>query len=206
MSVQPASNYLVEFARLSEAPRAIPFAAKTGEALNPAPTTRARELSEAFEKGVAEGRKAVEAELRTEMRAQQEAFAAERTDSRRSWIENEAAVLEKAFADGLKLIESRLADPLARLISPLIEAQVRERTFADLRETLRRLLRDGSVVSIQGTAPPDLIARLQDKERCPELATATLTPGGCEIRIDVDGTIVETRMKGWLEALRRTTS
>lgn len=204
MSVFPASNYLVEFAQLTDAPRALPFAAKTGEPLNPAPKTRARELSEAFEKGVSEGRKAVEAELRAEMKAQQDAFAAERVASRKAWAENEAGMLEKAFAEGLAAIETRLAEPILRLVAPLLEEHIRDRAVAELRTTLRRLVRDGGSVAIHGSAPDDLIALLQDHSRCPELSSAKLKPGDCEIRLDVDGTIVETRMAAWLEAIRKT--
>lgn len=165
------------------------------------PVTRADEIEAARRQGEAEGREAARLEHAAELQREQEKFEARLVEMRQAWTEEQSAVLSHAIGEGLGRIEATIADAVARLIEPLIVAGAREAALAGLKQTLEHLLAKSPAANIRIQGPDDLLAALRD--RLGDRKSIAYAPGaGCDVLVETDNTLIETRLAAWMAHLQ----
>lgn len=176
-------------------PAALPAAAASP------PVTRADEIEAARRHGEAAGREAARLEYAAELQREQERFEARLAEMRQAWTEEQGVVLSRAIGEGLDRIEATIADAAARLLEPLIVAEVREAALAGLKRTLEDLLTKSPAAHIRIQGPDDLLAALRD--RLGERKSIAYAPGaGCDVLVETDNTLIETRLAAWMAHLQ----
>lgn len=164
----------------------------------------AAKMEEAYERGLADGRAAVRAEC--DARLEQLAKAAEeaRNEDRAHWVATEGDRLARLIADGLEALETRIAEQTARVLRPALVEDAQKRAIRELADTLDAMLAKGDVAKLTVSGPEDLVAAIRDRLDGKVQGAAFATAPHAELRIEVDETILETRIGAWAETIRGT--
>ncbi|MFN3688184.1 hypothetical protein [Salinarimonas sp.] len=161
----------------------------------------ASRLEAAYERGLADERARAAAaleEARADARAEKEAALEQ---ARATWAAEEGERLGGLLVEGLGALERRIADEVARVLAPVVEAAARERALADLARSVRTLLRSDPGLSLVVTGPADLgeafLARLGDAA-----SSIRFTPGdGVDLAVEGGTTVIETQTRAWARGL-----
>ena len=152
-----------------------------------------------------EGRREGEAQAR---QAAQAAAGAERAaaeaalvEARRLWVEAESAALAAAVTAQLQALETRLAESLTRVLRPFLTEALRHEAIDALQATLATLAADEAAGTLAVTGPADLVEALARRLDLPPGRLTITTDGGPDLRIRVNGTVIETRLQAWGERL-----
>lgn len=201
MSAVPLARYLVDFGIGSETDTR-----HRGGALSEAEQSRARALAESeaaakiaqsYARGLEEGRASAEAEWAGRFQAQDKAFEGQLVSERHAWAAKEGEALAARLTSGLSEIEARTADTVARILAPFLSAELRSAAIAELLVALQSVLSKAEGVRIEISGPADLLVRM--RERLAGLSTAVTfsTREGPDVRVEVDQTVLETRLGAW---------
>jgi hypothetical protein len=158
-------------------------------------------LEEAYatglEHGTAAGRAALEArvdELRREFEAR---LAAERE----AWASTHGTQLADQLSARLDALEESIAQAVARILEPLLGAELRRQAVSELRTTIETLVSGKTGIALSIAGPPDLLAALTrglEGSGC----VFTCTPGSTsEVRIVANQTVIETRLSDWAKKI-----
>lgn len=151
----------------------------------------------------AEGRREGEAALRAAVEAavaaEREAAAAALAEARQVWVETESAVLANAVAAQAQALEERLSQSLSRVLRPFLAEALRQEALRDLHATLASLVADDQAGTLAVTGPADLVAALARRLDLPAERLSITSEGGPDLRIRVNGTLIETRLGAWGE-------
>lgn len=202
MRANSASRYLAEFSDGHSANRLSTFTLKPD--LKNAELLREREISSSYDRGVIDGQSTAHAEMAAALLGQRQEFDAALARERTAWVEAEADKLTNGLASGLVEIETRMSDVVGRLLRPLLEHAVRQRAISDLRATVSLILRSAGSVAIKGTIASDLIDAIMRSELAPLMSEVKALEGDTEIRLQIDETIVETRIAEWVAEITRS--
>jgi flagellar biosynthesis/type III secretory pathway protein FliH len=201
MSAVPAARYLTEFG-IEGATGAI----GPGDA-NGSPKATARDkLEEAFARGVESGRAATQEETEAKLAGQQTLFAKRLELERQKWAIGTGDKLATTLARGLLDLESRIADSVARVLRPFLEAELHRQSIAELQSSLGALVATEAGVSLQISGPADVldVLRTQLKDKKPP-AVFEVTDDS-DVRIVAGQAVLETHLKDWMgkveEAMR----
>ena len=190
MSAVAIARYLVEFDARDDASASPSDGSKAAH-----PASKA---SEAFAEGFTSGKAAAEAELAAKLKEQQSRHENELATARRAWAQQEGANLGRQLAKGLEAIEAGVGTVVARILEPFVAKELRDRAIADLVEHLGVLLAQdgGAELSISGRS--DLLEALRIRLADRAQHVSFLPSDGCEVRVSVGQTVLETRLAGWL--------
>ena len=151
----------------------------------------------------AEGRREGEALAREAAEAaaiaERAAAAAALTEARRHWVEAESAVLASAITEQARALEERVAESLARVLRPFLGEALRQEAIHDLHATLASLVKDDQAGILAVTGPADLVEALTRRLGVPPGRIAITTDGSPDLRVRLNGTLVETRLGAWGE-------
>jgi hypothetical protein len=121
------------------------------------------QLAEAYHRGVQAGMDAANGEAAT-------ARALERAEvQRRSVVErldfqmNELAQLGETISSGLREVEHRIADVVARILQPLVTQAVSRKVVDELVENITRLLRNGGQTGLMRISGPEKVLNVLRK-------------------------------------------
>ncbi|SDN41390.1 hypothetical protein SAMN05216360_10868 [Methylobacterium phyllostachyos] len=153
--------------------------------------------AEGYREGEAAAREAAAADAA----AEREAAAAALAEARQRWVEAESAVLASAIADQARALEERLAESLTRVLHPFLTAALRQEAIRDLHATLASLVADDQAGTLAVTGPADLSEALAQRLDLPPGRIAVTTHGGPDLRVRLNGTLVETRLGAWGERI-----
>lgn len=161
---------------------------------------------------------AVEARARAEARAEAEAecerlraedrvrFDEELAESRRGWAEAEGERLAKHVTDSLAELEASIAETAARAIGPFLAAPMRTRAIDELGEAITSLLADNEHPNLRVTGPQDLLDRIRT-HLGDRAASISFQPGEtADVRVISNSTVIETRLRAWLDRLAEAAS
>lgn len=201
MNAVPASRFLAEFSsnrdvKILSASSSVRAEADKAEAI------RVQALKETYERGLTEGRAEIQAKWDADIARLNDAHAA----ARAAWADAESAKFGADLSQGLSDIEDHIAEVVARILAPFLEAGIRNTAVDALRSTVRGLWNNDNGLYITGSAPADLLDRLNDTAAAAEMRAADLTAGDTEIRLKIGDMIVETRMAVWLDEVRGAAS
>lgn len=200
MTVIPIARYLVKFDEVVE-----PLA--TGQLQDDAPALRsfgpgededlARQLEAARESGREEARAAANAELEFNLAREQHRLEARIAQERETWLAQESETLSRALDEAFSRLESSIAGSVARILKPFVTDALREQAVASLSETLSGLLSDERAL-VRVSGPENLLNALRDKIGT-RGASIEFHPGEPDVRIIADHTVIESRLRSWIE-------
>lgn len=133
--------------------------------------------------------------LRHQHRQQLEAERALWCDTLRAQVDQSIASLGGHVVDSVSAV-------LTRILSPLLREQLVARAVAGFSERLAISLRDNRTLEVTVTGPAELLDRLK-------AGTESMLPGivyevapTFELSAEIDGTILQTELEPWLDALK----
>ena len=191
MSAVPVASYLTEFGAGGDACR------RCASAAPEAAEDAAARLEEAHARGLESGKAAAMALLDAKLEEQRAAFARQLASERQGWVAREADALAARLATGLRELEVRIADSAARVLAPILNAELRRQAIAQLRADLEVLLTRDPGLGIAISGPEDLLHPLREHlagKACAVTYTVSAEP---DVRIAVGPTVLETRLGAW---------
>jgi hypothetical protein len=154
---------------------------------------------------IAAGRRDGEARARqaaqAAVEAERDAAAAALAEARRLWVEAESAALVEALTAQIRALETRLAESLTRVLQPFLIEALRREAIDALHATLATLVADDASGTLALTGPADLVEALARRLDLPPGRLVVSTDGGPDLRVRMNGTVVETRLQAWAECL-----
>ena len=205
MSAMPVAPFLSEFGGAAPARRDAPFAPFGSEAGAAGKSARAGSMVDRVEaaraSGFASGEAAATAALEATVAGLGEQHALELAAAREAWVRGEADNLAHQLAAGLRDLETRIADATARVLAPLLRAEVVRQAITDLNSELARLLANAADVSLSISGPEDLLQALR-VQLADQLAGKTVSVDyrqseEPDVRIVAGQTVLETRLGVW---------
>ena len=195
MSAAPIGHYLLELDAGDDAGAPSAPGLRAGRPLKAAKATI---LEEAHAKGFESGKAAAGAQLAGKLEQQEALYRKELAAAREAWTREEGGRLAGQLLEGLHGLEARLTDATARVLKPFLGAQMQRRAVADLVESLTVLQAQDKAAAISICGAADLLealrARLDGK-----LGNVAYHPGeGCDVRVTVGQTVLETRIGAWM--------
>jgi hypothetical protein len=191
MRAAPIARYLVELD-----PHEDPRAARAG-GMEPI-WGRVDAAAEAHAKGFEAGKEAAKRELAARLEAQADAYRRELAAAREDWVRKEGARLGEQLAQGMRDIEARTADAVARILKPFLAADLRHKAVCGLVETLSLLRTSDSAAAVSVTGPADLLDAVR-AGLAGKLDNVSFHPGqACDVQVTVGRTVLETRLGSWL--------
>ena len=202
--VQPLYKHLEEMAHDEPAPEAVvlqlrPRAVVQAPAVSPSAERLGEAYARGYEEGHAAGRSGAESALAA-LRAECEERLAE---TKGRFAQAVAAELALTLARRLDELQDTIETLTVSALLPVLGHVLEEAAVRELAAGLRALARDGAAVSIELGGPQDLIERVW--RRFMELGgdavaapAVKLRPSETtELRVEVDGTLLESRLNEW---------
>ncbi|MET3414849.1 hypothetical protein [Methylobacterium sp. 1030] len=183
-----------------------PFTAKPTGADRPLPQAEPAPDVEALIRAARdEGRRAGEARgallVEQALAAQAQAHAAAGAAERNRWVEDEAAVLGAAFAEQIQALEARLARSTARVLLPFLAEGLRREALREVEALVSPLTEEGRCTTLTLSGPEDLVSALAARLGVAPNALVIRFDAGPDVRVQVDDTVIETRLQAWGERL-----
>ncbi|MFM9849262.1 MAG: hypothetical protein ACKVP3_19130 [Hyphomicrobiaceae bacterium] len=161
-------------------------------------------IAESRDRGYAEGRAAAEVEFAAKLDLHQKDFEQQLATARQIWAATEGNVLSEAFVRALQDLEARLAATTARILRPFLESEVRHAAVAELLATIETMLARDQAARIEISGPDDLLDVL--RPRLADKVSATFTTSqGCDVRVVIAQTTLETQLAAWIAAIEEST-
>jgi hypothetical protein len=177
------------------------LALPVGEVSPSAAEDMAARVAEAVARGHEEGRAVAEEEFQARLEAQREELEQRLSSERQAWIEQAGETLVERMLAAMRDMEARISESTARILRPLLAAQLRRQAVTELSALVRTTAsRDrGATLAVSG--PDDLIAVLREKLAD---ATAEVTFSVSEtpdVQVTLDHTVLQTRLQEWAERI-----
>jgi hypothetical protein len=199
MSAVPVAPYLEDLTPGSVQTPLIPSLNKSRGLDKAMDSTAAIET--AYARGLEDGRARAAADCEARISAHAEAFERRLMEERRRWVADEGERLSELFVSGLGDLEVRVADTMARILKPLLIAEVHRRAVAELAEALDGLLAKGDLLSVTVTGPSDLLEALRTHLQGTFDSVHYVTAESLDVRIVAGETILETCIGAWVRAI-----
>jgi hypothetical protein len=162
----------------------------------------ARSLEEARTIAREEGRAEAAAEFDLALARERGEIEARIASEREAWLAEEGRRMSGAIDTAFGELETRIADSVARILEPFLEAALRQKVVAKLAETLSALIADG-VPLLKVNGPQSLLDALKEKLGTGRGAIEYVPAEGADIRATADQTLVETRLKAWIDRFQQ---
>jgi hypothetical protein len=163
----------------------------------------ARKLEDAQAQGREEGRAAAAAEFEVELTKERgqidERIAAERA----AWLAEEGRRMAETIEAALAELETKIADSVARILEPFLEAALRENMLAELSQTLAALLGDEHSPLLKISGPESFLAALKEQLGEHRGSVEYLPGEGADIGVIADHLVIETRLQAWVDRFRQ---
>jgi len=154
-------------------------------------------VAEAYERGLREGAATARAEDVEKLAREAEALQQQARESQAEFQANEYARLADTISTGLAEMEDRIAASVARILAPLLSAEVTKSIVDDLRDDIGRLCsgRSPGIVKIRG--PQRLLETL--RERVAELPAEFefVEEEGVEVTVEAQHTLIRSQLRPW---------
>lgn len=193
MTAVPAGRFLEDFGAAEGAAGAL-LTASVPVASDP--------TEEAFTKGVEVGRAAAQTEHEAKLASQQTLFAKRIDLERQKWIVGVAARFADTLTMGIRDMEAKVVDSVARVLRPFVETELHAKVVAELQASLAALLAAEPGVNIHIKGPANILAVLE-KQLANKQPPATFeTADDVDVRITACQAVLETCLGEWLAKLR----
>ena len=205
MSVIPIGQYLTQFSKSLGLEPAEPRRDEVVQLQTTDPQAEeelARKLEEAQAQGRDEGRAAAMAEFEQEIAKERAQIEERAAGERDAWLAEEGRRVGEALETAMRKLETAIADSVARVLEPFLDAALRDKVIAELSLTLSALLADEPpLLKISG--PESLLAALREKLGTTKSSVEYVPSQSTDISVSADHLIVETRLKAWIDRFRQ---
>jgi len=204
MSIVPAARFLAEFhsANDNKSVRSEGVADTARRTSSLTEAALEAQLAEAYTRGWEAGREAERSALTAKLEQSTADFQERLRGEREAWVAEEGAKLAQGLARGLTDLEQRVGEAVALLLGPFLTVAAREKAVAELGRQIRTLVAGDSAVALSISGPADLLQAVRSALPCGLNVVDFEENDDCEVRVRADGTLIETRLRGWLEGLR----
>ncbi len=128
------------------------------------------------------------------------AYHAQQLDVERlTWVNRESEQLAEQIAGGLKEIENRLADIVARILRPFVSEAIHVQAIDELLLALDAVLGADEGVTLEISGPDDLLQILREKLRSKNVAVLFTANEHTDIRVVAGQTVLETCLGTWMK-------
>jgi hypothetical protein len=204
VTVIPIARYLVQFGKnngLEAETRRDEIA--PSQSFDPrAEEELARRLEETQSSAREEGRAEAAAEFELALAKERGEIEARIVCERDAWLAEEGRRLSGAIDAALAELEARIGDSVARILEPFLEAALRQKVVAELALTLSALIADGEPL-LRVSGPQSLLDALKEKLGTGRGAIEYVPAEGADIKATADQTLVETRLKAWIDRFQQ---
>ncbi len=197
-----AAKFITEFGAEGK-PKETPYVWPTQKQMFSALAATTSPSDDAYERGVAAGKAAILADIETRLEAERVYYKQQLELERFTWANREAEKLAELFADGIREIETNVANITARILKPFLAESAHRQAIAELLEALEILIGKNQGMTLEIFGPEDLLQLIREKLRDRNVA-ALFSPGeGVDVRVVAGQTILETSLGAWMDQLRR---
>jgi hypothetical protein len=199
MSAIPLARLLVEFGNEADVARG-----RTSNLVQPGDEhplsveeDMAARIAEAVARGHEEGRAGAEEECQAKLEAQREEFEQRLASERQAWTQQAGEALVEQMLAAMRDMETRISESTARVLRPLLAAQLRRQAVTELSALVRTIVSRDRGATLVVSGPDDLIAVM--RERLAD-ATAEVTfsvSDNPDIQVTLDHTVLQTRLQEW---------
>lgn len=204
MRLLPAHRFIPDLedaksgrSRADEAPPVRPMDLR--EALFAQASARQPKIEDAYTRGFEAGQAAAQAALEEKLKQQQDYYAQQQSIERYTWANRESDVLAAQIGDGLKEIEARVANTVARLLRPFFGDAARTQAVEELVDALEVLLGNDEGLTLEVSGPEDLLEMLRNKLGNRNVAVLFAPGQGAEVRVSAGQTLLETTLGRWMQ-------
>lgn len=173
------------------------------------PPNNATQLGEAFGKGFEEGQRALRAEFEAQMASLKRDCEQRLSATRVQIADKLAGEIATQLREQLETLQDRIEANLVDVLSPVLRHVLTERAVTDLAREMRRLI-DKETLSVDISGPDELTELICRKyhELDPEAAAVALRRRqgvSTEVHIEIDGTVIESRIMQWIGRIAEVT-
>ena len=161
-------------------------------------------IEESYQQGFAAGRDEALAEIESKLDEQRAYYAQQLTIERYAWANREAEKLGEEIGTGLKQIESRLGEIVARILRPFLAEAVHKRAIAELCEALEALIGSNEGITLEISGPEDLLQLLREKLGSRNVAALFTPADGVDVRVVAGQTVLETCLGTWMKRIEES--
>lgn len=156
------------------------------------------EIEAAYQRGVsdgiAKGRQAYDCALALKQRQYESSLEEER----RQWNAAEGTLLAQHLTAALGTLSREIAGTVARILKPFVKQALIDDALSKLAIEIEKFISDDDAIKLKVSGPSDLVAQLS-KVVPPHIPLMIEEDSAPEIKLYVDKTVIETRLKEWLE-------
>lgn len=157
--------------------------------------------SEAYQLGLAEGRRKALAEIE-QLLAEARMQAEELLERERAfWITGLTAELEAKLAEGLQHLEAELSEAVGRCLYPIVREFACAEAVDQLLSGIRGMLSVSKDVTIVVEGPERLLKALAERLDRLSISYRMVPTTGADIKVQVGSTSIVTRLEGLLAGL-----
>lgn len=206
---QPAHKFLQEFP-LDDAdwPQAPVLQLKPREPIESQQAAQvSARVSEAYAKGLEEGRAIARAEAETEIAQLTAGFELRIEEIKATFSKEVARKLGHDLQQRLEEIHTTLEEQVVAALLPILRRNVLERSVRDAASALRGIAGDSEAIVVELSGPDDLVEQVmqyfreQDQGRSGEPVVRLIPGDTTEVRASVNGTLIETRLEDWISKI-----
>jgi hypothetical protein len=202
--LRPVGSYLTRFDEeraVAERPR-LDIDADT-QVISPVGDTDSdRDSGAAGQAEAEEIRAAVAAEFNALLEQERNGFEERLAAERVLWADEEGARLAEQFHGALGECSIAVRSALECLLRPFVTHAILERSLADFMDAMRGALADRVNPVIQLYGPSDLLEIVRERLAQENISASATRMDTIDVKAIIDQTIIETRMKEWINRLR----
>lgn len=158
----------------------------------------AKSADDAYLRGYEAGKSAALAEFEDRLEKERDQHIRQLELERFTWASRETELLAGQIGDGLKEIEARLANTVARILRSFLNETIQGHAVAELLSALDMLLGADEGITLEISGPEDLLQLLREKLNNKNVAVLFTPASGTEVRVVAGQTILETVLGKWM--------
>lgn len=153
---------------------------------------------DAYLRGYEAGKSAALAEFEDRLEKERDQHIRQLELERFTWANRETELLAGQIGDGLKDVEVRLANTVARVLRPFLSETIQSHAIAELLSALEMLLGADEGITLEISGPEDLLQLLREKLNGRNVTVLFTPASGTEVRVVAGQTILETVLGQWM--------
>lgn len=155
-----------------------------------------------YSRGFSEAQVSVAKNYESLLKAKTEEFEAQLAAERVQWAERYADQSVTLIKEEIQRCETVIGEQIARLLLPLIEDQLAQRSVSEIRDLVRRLLAQAPESHLKISGPGAMVEAMRTALGENGLHASVHESDALELRVEIDQVVIETRVSEWVERLR----
>lgn len=155
-------------------------------------------IRQAEHRGREEGRAAAQMEFELVLASERSRHEENLADERAKWADQQGVQLAEHMTTSLREIERRIADSVARIMTPFVTEALRMEMMESLREVFVSLVSDRQKAAIRVSGPQDVLLALSERLGENGPSVEFIPSDAIDVSILVGDTAIETQLEAWI--------